>query len=278
MTKHIIGLGCSWAQGEGGYPEEIWKQHNGPVQLRGVPDEHLRPYEHANSWVNQLCQRHFPDHTPVNLGVRGIGNRAAVKQLYFADVDWAHSTGYIVLLLSGMERFDFIHKDPVFPSDYNSYGYNHYKWRTMWPFDSDQPQNKRLWGAYARDLHSDQFVCTESLLAMLELQSFCSSVGYEMVVANAYNIDPPQQQMQQHTGTLWQQFDWSRYLHSSTQHTAMAQLLIAMDGLLTWETWNQHHEVYLKLDWPADYLTNCIHPTIKGYTVIADEMARFMKP
>ena len=107
MKKYIIGLGCSWTQGEGGYPEEIWKQYNGRVQLRGVDDYCLRHYEHENSWVNVLCRDHFPDYEPVNLGVRGIGNRAAVGQLHFCDkVDFNNSTGIIVLMLSGFERFD----------------------------------------------------------------------------------------------------------------------------------------------------------------------------
>ena len=278
MKQHIIGLGCSWTQGEGGYPHHIWQMHGGHVQLRGVPDDHLRPYEHGNSWVNQLCVRHFPDHTPVNLGVRGIGNRAAVKQLYFADVDWSNSTGYIVLMLSGFERFDFFDQTPVrHQDDYDTHGYAHYKWRTMWPFDTDQKQDKRLWGAYARDLWSEDFANSEALMALLELQAFCEAKGYTMVVANAYNIDDPSVTLRQHTGNLWQRFDWSRYLHGSTDYTAMAQLLIGMDGLLTRENWGQHHSVYLKRSWPAEYLTNCIHPTVKGYTVIADELARFMQ-
>jgi len=277
-TKHIIGLGCSWTQGEGGYPQQIWESHDGHVQLRGVPDDHLRPFEHENSWVNQLCERHFPDHTPVNLGVRGIGNRAAVKQLYFADVDWNSSTGYIVLMLSGLERFDFFQLTPVRHQDqYDHHGYAHYKWRTMWPFDSEHPQDKLLWGCYARDLYSEQFTNSETLMALLELQTFCEAKGYEMIVANAYNIDPPSQTLREHTGDMWTRFNWRRYLHGTTEYTAMAQLLISMDGLLTWDTWNQHHSVYPKLPWPAEYLTNCIHPTVKGYTVIADELARFMQ-
>ena len=76
MKKYIIGLGCSWTQGEGGYPDSVWQSHGGRVQVRGKSDYYLREIEHENSWVNVLCRDHFPEYEPVNLGVRGIGNKA----------------------------------------------------------------------------------------------------------------------------------------------------------------------------------------------------------
>jgi hypothetical protein len=92
MKKYIIGLGCSWTQGEGGYPDQVWQDHGGRVQVRGRSDHYLRQIEHENSWVNVLCRDHFPEYEPMNLGVRGIGNRAAVGQLHFCDkIDWNNS-------------------------------------------------------------------------------------------------------------------------------------------------------------------------------------------
>jgi lysophospholipase L1-like esterase len=43
--------------------------------------------------------------------------------------------------------------------------------------------------------------------------------------------------------------------------------------------WQGFHQFYFNRDWPAEYLTNCegAHPTIKGYKVIADELAAFVK-
>ena len=147
--KYIVGLGCSWAQGEGGYPEHIWNQYNGRVQLRCVPDEHLRVYEHENSWVNVLCRDHFPEYTPMNLGVRGIGNTAAVNQLHFCDkIDWDNSEGYIVLLLSGFERYDFFHQNPRHKTNhddgYSNGEYTHYKWRTAWPIAGEAGEEEPL--------------------------------------------------------------------------------------------------------------------------------------
>ena len=45
------------------------------------------------------------------------------------------------------------------------------------------------------------------------------------------------------------------------------------------DLWHGFHEHYFNRTWPAEYLTNCegAHPTIKGYKVIADELAAFVK-
>jgi hypothetical protein len=83
--KYIVGLGCSWTQGEGGYPQDVVDAHGGRTQIRcgqpGQPDSdyYLRVHELENSWVNQLCKYHFPDYKSLNLGVKGIGNNAAVN-------------------------------------------------------------------------------------------------------------------------------------------------------------------------------------------------------
>ena len=37
--KYIVGLGCSWTQGEGGYPQEVVDAHNGRTQIRCGQDQ-----------------------------------------------------------------------------------------------------------------------------------------------------------------------------------------------------------------------------------------------
>jgi len=177
VNKYIIGLGCSWTQGEGGYPEHIWEQYNGrpQISLRGHCDYHIRHYEHENSWVNVLCRDHFPDYTPMNLGVKGIGNRAAIEQLYFCDrVDFDNSEVIIVLMLSGFERLDlpatYCDGDQL-DDGYSNGDYRHYKWNTAWPHDSAN----LFWKAYAKELYSEKFVAVGQLLALLHLQDFCKT-------------------------------------------------------------------------------------------------------
>lgn len=284
MNKYVIGLGCSWTQGEGGYPDEIWHQYNGrpQISLRGKSDYHIRHHEHENSWVNRLAVDHFPDHTPINLGVKGIGNRAAVEQLHFCDkVDFTNSEGIIVLLLSGFERLDLpgTHSEGNGENDgYSNGQYRHHKWQTAWPIDS---QNS-FWKSYAKDLFSERFVATGQMMALLNVQAFAKSVGYKLIVANAFNQvhnGNIYEYLKANTGDLVDKFDWSCYLHNTTDYVAFVQKLVQLDNIMDANDWQGFHQQYFSRTWPAEYLTNCegAHPTIKGYKVIADELANFIK-
>ena len=284
MKKYIIGLGCSWTQGEGGYPEQVWKDHGGRVQVRGRDDYYLRHIEHENSWVNVLCRDYFPEYEPVNLGVRGIGNKAAVGQLHFCDkVDFNNSTGIIVLMLSGFERFDVFQQYPygVNGQDdkYSKNEYRHYKWRTAWPVPS--AHGDKFWECYGKELWSEQFVSTQQMCNLLELQTFAKAYGYKVVVANGFNqrSEGLKQYLRNNTGYLVDKFDWSTYLHDSTPYSAFVQKLVELDGLLPPQDWGGFHQFYHKRDWPAKYLTNCegAHPTLEGYKVIGSELAEFIK-
>lgn len=282
--KYIVGLGCSWAQGEGGYPDHIWKEYNGRVNLRCVPDEHLREYEHENSWINVLCKDYFVDYIPVNLGARGIGNYAAVHQLHFCDkIDWNNSEGYIILLLSGFERYDFFHQKPRYRTNhqdgYSNGNYAHYKWRTAWPVAGEGGEEEPLWAIYGKMLHSEQFIASHAMMALLDLQIFGKAHNFKIIVANAYNQHSPslKQYLIEQTGSLAYKFDWNTYLHEKTDYVAMVQKLVYLDGLMNPIDWGGHYQFYEKRAWPAKYLTNCIHPTIEGYKVIAKEIATFIK-
>lgn len=281
--KYIIGLGCSWTQGEGGYPDSIWQQYNGKVNLRCVPDTHLRSYEHENSWVNVLCRDYFTEYTPVNLGARGIGNYAAVHQLHFCDkIDWENSEGYIILLLSGFERYDFFHQSPRYNSGHNdgysNGNYAHYKWRTAWPIAGEGGEEEPLWAIYGKMLWSEQFVASHAMMALLDLQTFAKAHNFKVVVANAFNQYHPslKNYLIEQTGSLAQKFDWNTYLHEKTNYVAMVQKLVQLDGLMNPKDWGGHYEFYQKRAWPAKYLTNCIHPTIDGYKIIAKEIYQFI--
>jgi hypothetical protein len=288
MKKYIIGLGCSWTQGEGGYPEQVWKDHGGRVQVRGRDDYYLRAIEHENSWVNVLCRDHFPEYESVNLGARGIGNRGAVHQLHFCDkVDWDNSEGIIVLMMSGFERFDFFKSntltyDPVKQDDFYSNGdFNHYKWMPMNPLPKNGGEYEPLWEIYARMLWSEQFVAAENMMALLDLQTFAKAHGFKVITANAFNqrTEGVIQYFKNNTRSLADKFDWTTYVHTSTPYTAFMQKLVELDGILKSEDWGNYYQCYSQRDWPATYLTNCqgAHPTLEGYKIIAKELAEFIK-
>ena len=72
-------------------------------------------------------------------------------------------------------------------------------------------------------------------------------------------------------------FDWSTYIHNTTDYEAFMEKLVQLDGKL--DDWRHYYKFYRQLPYPSEYLTNCdgSHPTIKGYKVIADELATFIK-
>lgn len=301
--KYVIGLGCSWTQGEGGYPQEVVEAHNGKTQWRsGDPrfsdhpdsDYYLRVHELENSWVNQLCKYHFPEYKSLNLGIKGIGNQAAVGQLNFVDQhDLSNAEGIAILMLSGFERFDIFQQRPMDhtgfnkPDGYSNGEYRHEKWRTAWPIEQ-KTGDGAFWTCYARELWSEQFVATFNMTALLNLQTWAKAHNFKVVVANAFNIRPEgiYNYFKEHTGSLADKFDWSCYLHNEPSgfkvpefdYVAFMQKLVQLDGNQI-DDWRHYYGYYRTLDWPSEYLTNDdgAHPTIKGYRVIADELARFIK-
>jgi len=292
--KYIVGLGCSWTQGEGGYPQEVVDAHNGRTQIRpgqpGQPDSdyYLRVHELENSWVNQLTKHHFPEYKSLNLGVKGIGNKAAVDQLHFVDQhDLEDAEGVIVFMLSGFERFDVFQERPKDnsgfekPDSYNNGEYRHEKWRTAWPIEQKEGDGA-FWTCYARELWSEQFVASHAMVTLLNLQTFAKANNFKIVLANAFNQRPEgvYEWLKEYTGKLVDKFDWSCYIQNETDYEAFMQKLVELDGKLSKEEWGAYHSVYnpRNLDTHSEYLTNDegSHPTIKGYGVIADELAKFI--
>jgi|TARA_B100001094_G_scaffold191367_1_gene185230 hypothetical protein len=301
--KYIVGLGCSWTQGEGGYPKEVVDAHNGRTQIRpgqeGFPDTdyYLRVHELENSWVNQLCKYHFPEYTPLNLGVKGMGNTGAVSQLHFANQhDFENAEGIVILMMSGMERLDVLQERPMDnwgyeePDGYNVGDYRHEKFHTAWPLDSD---DRLFWTAYARELWSEQFVAGHTMLALLNLQTWAKAHNFKIVVANAFNQreeknddntvkwDGVLPYLKENAGSLHDQFDWSCYFHNDdVDYGAFLEELVSLDGLMPKKNWVGYNTIYNpeNLDTHSEYLTNDngAHPTIKGYRFIADELAKFI--
>jgi len=151
--KAVVSIGCSFVQGQGaidddlydnytwkyqgmGYPIriditnaqkfEILKKH--PGIIRPDPD-HVLDFtlmEYKNAFVNVLCEKYFDgEYAPINLGIRGCGNRASIKELYFRpEINWDDIKELVVVYMpSGIERFDFV--NDLWPE--------HFHWKAMWP-------------------------------------------------------------------------------------------------------------------------------------------------
>jgi hypothetical protein len=274
IDKAIIGLGCSWTQGEGGYTDEVWKQHNGKVNLPMHKSIDLIPMEWENSWVNVLCRDYFTDYTPVNLGQRGIGNRGAARSLYLTNIDFDKiDDAIVVFMLSGYERFDFFRQDFVISEKQeNPYKIaNHYNFQTIWPNDST-----KLWKLYAKQVWSEEMSAIETLCSILEVQTFCKAHGFKFVLANAFD-ERGKSTFKKHCGALTDQVDWSCYIHDSVNYSTFVEHLVDIEGWLKGNDKFAWWDRYQRSPWPKKYLTNCIHPTIDGYKAIAHELQTFIK-
>jgi hypothetical protein len=254
--KALIGIGCSWTQGEGGYPDDIWKKHDGRMWLKLSESTHLIPIEQENSWVNRLAKK--IDYTPVNLGQRAIGNRGAVRSLYLNDYS-QYTGGTIVLMLTGYDRFDFFNKN--WQSD-------HYKFLTMWPQRDDKVEHI----LYANAIHNESAVAVETACCILEAQNYAKAHGFDFIFANGMEARG-KEYFNKMCPEVANQINWDRYLHSHTDYVCFAQLLVRKDGLCD-ETYEAITDYYPKMPYPATHMTNDIHPTQQGYELIAEEIKR----
>jgi hypothetical protein len=111
---------------------------------------------------------------------------------------------------------------------------------------------------------------------MLELQNFCRLYNYKLVLANGFNTVNLKNHMLEFAKPLANKFNWDYYLHRQTQYVAMIEKLIELDQAIDQKNWKDFYNKYSRFDYPQEYLTNCSHPTIKGYSTIANELNKFI--
>ena len=273
MKKALIGIGCSWTQGEGGYPEELWKEYNGKINLPIHKSMHLIPYEHKNSWVNVLTREYFKDFTPVNLGQRGIGNRGSARSLYLSNINWNKlEDGIVIFMLSGFERLDFFRvdwnrKDIAGFLNYKNAAY--YNFQTVWPHSG----HSELWTQYAKHVYAEEATAIEQVCNILEVQNFCKVHNLKFVLANAFD-GRGKEFLVENTEKISDAIDWTCYVHEGRKFSSYVDLLVEKDGIIKPD--EHYYDIYKNLKWPQKHLTNCIHPTIEGYKVIAEDLANFI--
>jgi hypothetical protein len=269
-SKVIVGIGDSFTQGVGGWSKETYDRCNGFIDPLNIPPNLTREM-YDNSWVKQLYRNHMPDYLPINLGVMGTGNRAAVKELYLNPDLQLHKAKEVIViwLLSGMERFDFVNKE--FPSKHHFY--------TMWPNYWDKnTTDKKLWAAYAKSVYSDKFAVVEALMNIREAEMICKANGWKFVVASAFEQRYTKEfflnTLKEHNQNLIDTVPWDRFIYPNGMKSFM-ELLLDLDG-------NRHmadgefYEHYSKLKYPTNYITNCMHPTVEGYRIIAEKIYDFI--
>ncbi len=207
--KAVIAIGCSFVQGQGAIDDDLYEKYTWeypgmgyPMRikisntekyalLRQYPDllkpdpDHSLDFtfmEYKNAFVNVLCEKYFQgEYAPINLGIRGCGNRASIKELYFRpEIDWAGIKDLIVVYMpSGIERFDFV--NDLWPE--------HFHWKAMWPNEHKNPANGRehLWEGYHKSLYSEKFGIIEQLAHMQELMTWCKLHNAKLIITPGFD-------------------------------------------------------------------------------------------
>jgi hypothetical protein len=206
--KAIISLGCSFVEGQGAVNDEMYSEYQWdfiklgtPLQLNAnekTQKDILARYpivgkgpdgkldftfmEQDNAFVNVLCKKYFQgEYTPINLGMRGKGNRATIKELSMnPDIDWHKIKEAVVIFApSGPERLDFVN------DEYMDHGG---RWECIWPhYEGADGAKKILWEGYSKLLWSEKFGAIEQIGHMQELKLWCKAFNAKLVVVPAFD-------------------------------------------------------------------------------------------
>lgn len=313
--KAIISLGCSYAEGQGAVNDELYTDYEWThpkiglgleiittsaerkqilskypnLKKEGLDKINFRFMEKDNSFVSVLCKKYFAgEYTPINFGVRGCGNRATIKELYFyPNIAWHLIDELIVVYMpSGIERFDFVNDEVV---DGN-------RWKAMWPHPDGMPEGPRktLWEGYAKCLHSDRFMVLEQLSHVQELVTWCKLHNAKLIITPAfddrYNRKFFQEQLDINVfrspeGAFVKQkipifrseavsnfinlFPWDSMFEPDGYKT-MAQFVIAQDPDV--EDTKEYFFQFIGKGSPNLWMTACAHPSAKAHDAYAKRL------
>ena len=256
--KLLIGLGCSWTEGEGGVPDYHYVMN---LRLKGKDTDAVKKIENENSWVNVLAQDYIGNCDSINLGSRGNGNRAAARYLYLNNANLqSYEKVIVIFMLSGLERFDVI--DP-----YPSPEHNPVKFFTLWPNNTTKTYR---W--YLKNLYSEKAAYWETFFNILEVQTFCKAHNLEFVFCNSF-VKDLKLDYKKYIKKQIDLVNWDRLINHDIGYTSFLDKIIKEDNKCPEELW---YEYYTALKNPTKYLTPCIHPTIEGYRLIASEIYNWL--
>jgi len=324
--KAIISLGCSFVEGQGAIDQELYNNYEWTMQRTGVPMQPVlskkqsiqlkRKYpelesdgkninftfmEYKNAFVNVLCKKYFKnEYTPINMGIRGRGNRASIKNLYlWPDIRWDLAKEIIVLYVpSGKERFDFVN------DEFNE----HNLFSTAWPHWKDQHAGarKNLWKGYSEAVYSDKSSVLEQILNVMDLQNWCKVNNAKLVITPGFdrtytkesfnmslkdyierNTDqnivaiktrdsgPESEELlkfNRHEGHLEtlekivDQWPWDNMFYPQDCQTFM-DLCLKQEGIVNKGFWD-----YNGVGTPGNWVTVCCHPSAKAHDLFAKEL------
>jgi hypothetical protein len=272
----IVAIGDSFTQGIGAYSLQSWfaSRKLGKPYTFNISGNHYRDEQAKNNWASQLRDRHFPDYKVWNLGIGGCGNRAAVKELHLNPLPKNLGNVIVILMATGMERFDFL------KNNYETAGaHNHQKWQTIWPLISNRGSISVIEKVYLELLYSEKVIATEFLLNVAEAQHFCKANNYKFLFASAFDghivkekivkalTDEPE---------LADIVDWNDFVKPEHDESYM-EMLCRMENNPKYKKFSDIQDYLHKIAMPLKYLTPCRHWTIEGQAIVADHLAENIK-
>ena len=321
--KVIITIGCSFVEGQGALDQKLWDKYYTPGDkitasewrftkqqqeeiISEFPDifyntkftECLNFYIHEsnNSFGSILCKKYFNDeYTCINLGRRGNGNRASIKDLYFyPDILWdeIHET-IVIYCPSGEERYDFI-------SDiYSNYANHHGRWVAIWPgsyeklppyTEDNDPIDIFSYGLN-KAIYTSKATTLEQIAHVQELLLWCKYKKAKLIITPAFmptytkevfalNLDSNVQRTMRNkmlshehgnfnpseiekVVNLW---PWDNMFYPDG-HSNFADLVMAQEKSLDLK--NDHFYSYANKGTPDKWITPCAHPSAKGHDLFA---------
>lgn len=320
--KAIISIGCSFVEGQGAVDQQIYDNYKWTMAKTGIP---MKPVisnseksklladhpelsidsngvidwkfmEFKNAFVEVLCKKYFKgSYTPINFGLRGRGNRASIKSLYFhPQINWHDIDELIVLYVpSGPERFDFV----------NDEFKEHNQFHCAWPWSDDQAPGPRktLWKGYGTAIYSEKSAMLEQISNVIELNNWCKLKNARLIITSGFD----RSYLKERFNEIIQ--DWSErdihqetvryieYAHNKNSITRTQEGSNNLKEIVDQWPWdkmfapqgcNTFIDLCLKQEglenkgfWdyngkgtPENWLTVCCHPSTKGHDLFAQEL------
>lgn len=260
----IIGLGDSFTQGVGAYPRELWSSFTKPVNMHNITGQlHTREMAKYN-WVTQLRDNFFPNYKIMNLGVNGAGNRAAVKELYLNSLPAQVGNVFVILMSTGIERFDFLKNE-----QHTSGLENHHKWMTIWPTIASSRKNvSKIEEQYAKQIWSSSTSSVEYLLNVAEAQNFCRARGYKFFFGSAFDQNISKdilKNLLDYYNNYIDIVNWDNFI-KPPDHISFMEYICSIEDNSKVKSNDLYSAVnYVNtLDSPLKYITPCFHWTQEG--------------
>ena len=261
----IVGLGDSFTQGVGTYDLETWASIPEKPSMYNISGQLFLEEQGQNNYIRQLVRNHLPGYKTYNLGVNGAGNRGAVKELYLNPLPKNLNNVVVILMCSGIERYDFLKKDD------DTAGINwHQKWQTIFPCISDRGLISEVDRAYFERIWTPRSDAIELLMNIKDAENFCKAHGYKFVFATAFDRLVNKNLLIDQLGNkpyLIDMIDWNNFI-STGDFYAIIDMVNQLESP-PMSMYEIHQHYYDKL-MPTKYITPCSHWSKEGAKYVAN--------